>query len=218
MRLRHQLAALIFAATTTLTAFSQEIAIINPEPVATEATPVAEATSTVTIVTLPEALPAEPPKKVLPSFLTKKQIELLEQAYLIGKSDNHKHPELLQGILMQETKAGTAEYKSAKNNCFGIFQIKIGAAQEVLKTFPELVLQYGVSPTNSTKLRQRLIHDDEFNTSVASKYLLIMKRYGYVTIKGMALAYNQGAGGAKSKNPDTFHYTVGVMKHIRSLN
>jgi hypothetical protein len=217
MRLRHFLATLVLVATTA-TSFSQENdSQFDLLTTAVESVSIVESTSNVTTVTpLLEEIPVEH-QKTYP-FLTSKQSELLNRALEIGKSDNHKNPEILQGILMQETKAGAAEYKSAKNNCFGIFQIKIAAAQDVLKNFPELVLQFGISPTNTTKLRHKLIHDDEFNISVASKYLLILKRYGYVTIKELSLAYNQGAGGAKRLNPNTFGYSISVVKHIKRLN
>lgn len=205
MRLRHQIAAILLIATTTQS-FSQENDNFDQL--------VESPTNVIMTSYQPEATQ---PKKVYPSFLTEKQIELLDQAYEVGLSDNHKNPEILQGILMQETKAGLAEYKSAKNNCFGIFQIKIAAAQDVLYNFPELVLQYGISPTNRKELRNKLIHDDEFNTSIASKYLLILKRYGFDTISQLALAYNQGPGGGKYHNPNTFGYSASVVKHIKKL-
>ena len=154
----------------------------------------------------------------LPANLTDHQVKLLEQAYLIGQEDNHKNPELLQGILMQETKAGLANYKSIKNNCYGIFQIKVAAARDVLRNFPDMVLQFGINPDNTKAVINRLIHDDLFNTSVASKYLLLMKRYGFTSMRQLALAYNQGPGGAKNFNSQTHFYPIGVMKHKKKLN
>jgi len=44
-----------------------------------------------------------------------------------------------------------------------------------------------------------------------------LKSSGYDTIKQLALAYNQGAGGARHLDPDTTHYSKGVMAHIQEL-
>lgn len=202
MQFRHYLAAVALAATTC--AHSQEVdALLDIQPVAIESTIIAEV--------------SDPPKRTLPSFLTDRQASLLEQAFAIAREDNHDHPELLQGILMVESRAGAGNYKSAKNNCFGIFQIKIGTAKNVLRNFPELGEKFGVNPKDDRVLKKKLMDDDAFNTSVASKYVLILKRFGYDTIRQLALAYNQGEGGAKRKNPQTHEYPNLVMKHLAKL-
>jgi hypothetical protein len=153
--------------------------------------------------------------KPLPNFLTTRQKQILTLAETTAKQDGHKHPELLQGILLQETRAGMdPTYREAKNKCYGVMQIRMAAARQVLREFPELLAKFNV---DKSQLVARLIHDDAFNIAVGSKYLLIIARSGFNTIKQIALAYNQGTGGAKKKNPETFRYSVSVAKHIDSL-
>ena len=48
-------------------------------------------------------------------------------------------------------------------------------------------------------------------------YLLILKAAGFNTVQELAVAYNQGASGARSLNAATNHYALGVMAHIQDL-
>lgn len=162
----------------------------------------------------------------LPSSLTHKQAELLAMAYDIAKHDGHKHPQLLQGIILQESKAGElASYKVAgqefdlkpNERYYGVAQIKLAAARDVLSKYPNMKEQFGFQTNTDEEIIAKLIDDDRFNISIASKYLLVLKAMGYDTMKQLALAYNQGAGGARSKNADTNPYSRGVMAHIQSL-
>ena len=147
-------------------------------------------------------------------------------AYSIAKIDGHRYPQLLQGIILQETLAG--EYHSYKvagqelglrtnERYYGVAQIKLAAARDVLNSFPWLTKEFGFHTTTDEEVIAKLIENDKFNLSVASKYLLILKRYGYDTIQELALAYNQGPGGAKAHDAQTFHYSVKVMKYIQEL-
>lgn len=176
-----------------------------------------QATTSMVPLAAEDLVPEMKPK--FPSFLTDKQVQLLSLAQQIAEKDGQEEPKLLQGLLMQETSAGEANYKkeAALNHCYGVLQIKIAAAVHVLTEFPELLTQFNVSLTNKKALIKKLINDDEFNISVGSKYILILRKAGYSTMKQLALAYNQGAGGAKRKNPNTFPYVKGVMKHIASI-
>jgi hypothetical protein len=162
----------------------------------------------------------------IPKNLTARQTELLAMAFDVAKHDGHRHPQLLQGIILQETLAG--EYHSykvagqelglrANERYYGVAQIKLAAARDVLTAFPRLVKEFNFHTTTDEEVIAKLIENDKFNLSVASKYLLILTRYGYDTIKELALAYNQGPGGAKAHDPNTFHYSVKVMKYIQEL-
>ena len=162
----------------------------------------------------------------LPKKLTSRQAELLALAYDVAKGDGHRYPQLLQGIILQETLAG--EYHSYKvaghelglktnQRYYGVAQIKLAAARDVLSSFPRLVEEFDFHTMTDEEVIAKLIENDHFNLAVASKYLLILKRYGYDTIKELALAYNQGPGGAKAHDPETFHYSVKVMKYIQEL-
>ena len=163
----------------------------------------------------------------LPKHITTRQAEILNMAYTIAKKDGHKQPQILQGIVMQESQAGQLQkYKVAgqefglKTNTryYGVAQIKLDAARDVLAAYPQLSKQYNFQTNTDEEVIAKLIENDQFNLAVASKYLLILKRYGFDTIKELALAYNQGPGGAKLKDADTFHYSNGVMKYIQTLN
>lgn len=154
----------------------------------------------------------------LPSTLSERQTLLITAAHRQGIEDEHKNPELLGGILMQETKAGhDPRYLKPTNNCYGIFQIKIGTAMHVLNVYPELISKYKVQAGNQAAVKNQLIKDDAFNTAVASKYILILMKYGYSSIRELALAYNQGMAGGKTKNPKTFPYSNDVAKHVANL-
>lgn len=164
---------------------------------------------------------------VLPRNVTVKQAQLLSLAYEIAKQDGHKHPQLLQGIILQESQAGEhASYRVAgqefglapNKRYYGIAQIKLAAARDVLDRYPSISKQFDL-PENAAdeEVIAKLIENDEFNLSIASKYLLILRSYGYDTIKQLALAYNQGPGGARNHDAETHHYTRGVMHYIQSL-
>lgn len=162
----------------------------------------------------------------LPSNLSQRQTELLSMAYQIAKEDGHRYPQVLQGIILQETHAGELrKYKVAgqefglKTNerYYGVGQIKLSAAKDVLKRYPKLKEEFDFHTAMDEEIIAKLIEDDRFNLSVASKYLLILRAYGYDTIKQLALAYNQGPGGARNHDSNTHHYSTGVMKYIQKL-
>jgi hypothetical protein len=162
----------------------------------------------------------------LPKNLTARQAEVLSLAYSIAKKDGHKQPQLLQGIVMQESHAGQlGQYKVAgqefglriNERYYGVAQIKLGATRDVLSRYPHLLKQFNFQTNTDEEVIAKLIENDAFNLTIASKYLLILQRYGFDTIRELALAYNQGPGGAKSKDSETFHYSNGVMKHIQTL-
>jgi hypothetical protein len=162
----------------------------------------------------------------LPKNLTNKQSELLHMAYDIAKSDGHKYPQLLQGILLQESRAGNlASYKVAgqefglKTNerYYGVTQIKLAAARDVLGRYPSMKSEFKFQSNTDEEVIAKLIENDRFNLSIASKYLIVLKAAGYNTVSQLALAYNQGATGAKGKDPDSNPYSRGVLNHISSL-
>jgi hypothetical protein len=163
----------------------------------------------------------------LPENLSDRQAKLLSMAYQIAKEDGHRYPQILQGIILQETHAGELRhYKVAgqefglKTNerYYGVGQIKLSVAKDVLKRYPQLKDKFNFNTEMDEEIIAKLIEDDRFNLTVASKYLLILRDHGYDTIKQLALAYNQGPAGAKRFDSDTHHYSNGVMKYIQKLN
>jgi hypothetical protein len=163
----------------------------------------------------------------LPSSLTPRQTELLGMAYSIAKKDGHKHPQLLQGIILQESGAGeVTSYKvagqefglRANERYYGVAQIKLAAARDVLARNPDMISEYKFHTKTDEEVIAKLIENDKFNIAVASKYLLMLTSFGYNGIMQLALAYNQGPAGAKQFNPDTHHYSRGVMSYVQKLS
>jgi hypothetical protein len=158
---------------------------------------------------------------VVPRGLTKEQHQVLTKAYLQAKADGHRHPELVQGVILQESKAGGMDsYRVAGNRgdeYYGLGQIKVGAARDVLARWPELWQKYKFQTRTDDELKANLILNPAFNIEITSKYLLLLTRqYGF---QGRELlnAYNRGPGGVKAVD-DSYHYAIGVEQHVRRIN
>lgn len=157
----------------------------------------------------------------LPDNLTKKQFEMLNFAYEVAKADNYKEPKYLQGIIMQESKAGSMNdfrvsglSNAVGNRYFGIGQIKLQAAKAVMTRFPEMWKL--LDTRTDEELQARLIVDDHFNVRVASKYALIM---GINENPAKALtAYNVGPGGAMSVDASIHPYTQKVKAYASQFD
>lgn len=163
----------------------------------------------------------------LPSKLTDRQAQVLSLAYNIAKNDGHKDPKLLQAIVYQESKAGQhAAYKVAgqayglttNNRYYGLSQIKLSAAKDVLKRWPSLKRDFNFQTDTDEEIIAKLIENDKFNLSIASKYLILMSQYGYSSIREVALAFNQGPAGAKKFNPNDHPYSNGVVSNMKFLH
>jgi hypothetical protein len=161
----------------------------------------------------------------LPANPTSRQARVLTLAYQIAERDGHRYPQLLQGILLQETLAGGldsynvagGEYGLATNKrYYGLGQIKLSAAKDVLAAYPVLWTEFEFHGRTDEEIIAKLIENEAFNISVASKYLLILRQYGYSTPHELAKAYNMGPGGARHAGATT-HYSEGVMRHIQSV-
>jgi len=163
----------------------------------------------------------------MPDDLTPHQAKILGLAYDIAKRDGHQYPQLLQGIVLKESNAGDMKsYKVAghefglKTNerYYGVAQIKLSAAKDVLQKHPYMMNEFKFHTKTDEEIIAKLIENDAFNISIASKYLLILKTFGYTTLKQVALAYNQGPGGAKNFDAETHPYSKGVTDYVNSLS
>jgi LysM repeat protein len=172
------------------------------------------------------SIPNEGYSVPLPEAPTRRQSALLSQAYQIAQQDGLRIPQLLQGILIQESKAGGMEsYKVAGQEqglptnlrYYGVCQVKLAAAHDVLRQHPEMWTKFGFHTHTDEEVIAKLIDDDTFNLSVASKYLLILNQYGYHTAAALAVAYNRGPGGARGVDVHTDSYAGGVVQHIREV-
>lgn len=149
------------------------------------------------------------------TWLTAEQMDLLQLAYEIGFEDGgHEHAEQLQAILMQETIAGLLGRMGhmtapVGKRSYGVMQVKVTAARDVLKQFGEL----GDFRADE-ELIARLLSDDEFNIRVASKFMLQLKAR-VKTDERALLAYNLGLGGAsRVETAAEYKYVVSTRTYL----
>ena len=153
---------------------------------------------------------------LVPENLSTKQHLILNEAYVQAKADGHRNPELVQGVLLQESQAGEGKYKvagSKGDEYYGLGQIKIAAAREVMRSWPALWVKYAFHTQTDDELKANLILNQPFNIEITSKYLkLLQTRYGF---QGRELlnAYNRGPGGVQAVDA-SYHYGVGVEAKI----
>jgi len=157
---------------------------------------------------------------VVPANLSNTQHQLLNDAYKIAREDGHKNPELVQGVILQETRAGAMSvYKVAGNPgdlYYGIGQIKIGAARDVMSAFPKLWAKYKFHTRTDDELKANLILNQLFNIEITSKYLkLLQTRYGY-SGRELVNAYNRGPTGVKAVD-NQFHYARGAESKLAAF-
>lgn len=154
---------------------------------------------------------------LVPPNMSTSQHLILNAAYVQAKADGFKNPELVQGVILQETEAGgLAKYKVAGNKgdeYFGLGQIKLGAAHAVMSNWPALWTKYQFHTRTDDELKANLILNQAFNIEITSKYLRYLQvTYGY---QGRELqnAYNRGPGGVKDVGPD-YQYALGAEAKI----
>lgn len=161
---------------------------------------------------------------VLPEKVTSKQGELLAMAYKIAAKDGHKYPQILQGLLLQETHAGALKsYRVAgqefglKSNerYYGLAQIKLAAAKDVIQAYPKLRDRFEFHTNTDEEIIANLILNDRYNLEVASKYLLILGSRYKIPPDKLLNAYNQGPGGAYNANGAA--YAASARQHIANL-
>ncbi len=161
----------------------------------------------------------------VPNNLSDKQQINLNKAYEIAKADGHKDPEILQGIILQESNAGALKSYNVAGQEFGLkpferyyglAQIKLAAAKDVLKSFPMLYTKYDIQTKTDDEIVANLILKDEFNIEVASKYLRILKdQYGIKSYNTLLIAYNRGPGGIKAdEDTASVDYVKGVKSKL----
>lgn len=145
------------------------------------------------------------------------QHEVLEKALEIAAESGLKNPELLQAVLLQETHAGGLKtyrvINPGKEAYYGLGQIKLGTARDVLKANPKLYSKYGFQTRTNDEILAHLILDDEFNMEIAARYLVMLhKQYGF-TGKTLLNAYNRGPGGVHAVGDD-WHYAIAAKQKL----
>lgn len=154
---------------------------------------------------------------IVPPSLSASQNRLLTEAYKIAKVDGHKNPEIVQAVLLQETQAGSMKTFRVANPgpeaYFGVMQIKLKAAKDVLNQVPSLYAKYGLQTRTDDEIKANLILNDKFNVEVGSKYLLMLQRqYGF-TGRTLLNAYNRGPGGVQAVD-SSYHYAIGAEQKL----
>lgn len=164
-----------------------------------------------------------------PSFasaeLTSNQIATLKLAHQIALNES-LNPRTVKAIAFQESKAGGMngyqvggrEFKVSPSNLYyGIMQIKLSTALDVLRFNPSLKTEYGINERSSAKIIELLKNDKAFNILIGAKYLTILKNvYGYRSEDAMILAWNRGPGGARNHNPSKHWYVLGIKEILHS--
>jgi hypothetical protein len=152
------------------------------------------------------------------TWLTPEQMDLLQLAYEVGFEDGgHKHAELLQAILLQETIAGQLGRMGhmtapVGKRSYGVMQVKVTAARDVLNQYSEL----GEYHADEEVIAQ-LLSDDEFNIRVASKFLLQLSTK-VKSLDRALVAYNVGLGGSNSvAEPRQFKYVVSARNYLEEI-
>jgi hypothetical protein len=156
--------------------------------------------------------------QLLPETLNEKQARLLRWAYELGKKAGLKNPEVVQSIILQETHAGGLKsYKVANPGpeaYFGIGQVKVPAARDVLQRNPGMYAEYDFHTRTDDELKANLILNDRFNIDVTARYIRILqKEYGYEGVQ-LVNAFNRGPGGVKNVDSN-FHYAIGANRKLQ---
>ncbi len=153
------------------------------------------------------------------SWLTDEQIELLKMAYEIGMADGgREHAELVQAVMLQETIAGhlgRIGHMTAPvgKRSYGIMQVKVVAARDVLKKFPDEFDHFRADE----ELIARLLMDDEFNIRVGSKFLMHLRPRTQST-EQLLVAYNIGLRASrKVKQAGQFKYTQRTQRNLQRV-
>jgi len=180
--------------------------------------------TTKTVLTIPPADAESSWVVPLPDHMTTGQSHLLAIAYQTAKDDGFRQPQLLQGIILQESDAGelpgykVGDQSSPPNRrSYGLGQIKLQTAKAVLTRYPDLWTKYQFQTHTDEEIIAKLIENNGFNIAVASKYCLMLNGYGYHSAKAIAVAYNKGPGGASGVDLAVDPYAAGVSRHMRAL-
>lgn len=151
--------------------------------------------------------------------LSDQQTDVLKMAYSVAKKDGLRNPAILTGIIMQESKAGTADrfrtasHKRRVDQSVGLAQIKADTAKGVLAENPDLKTTFNVS--NGSNIKQKLATDDKFNVAIASRYLRSLYKIRNDDTWVIA-AYNRGPGNV-GKTPWKIPYVRLVYNHMKTL-
>ncbi len=154
---------------------------------------------------------------------TKAQTKLMATAYELGMEYTYETREVVEGILLQESAAGTVDRIGGKHlpvglRYYGVMQMKVAAVQDVLATHPkfcDLFFQKPYGKIAPEEIIAKLITDDPFTIRMAYAYYNKYRKRSTDVYQAITM-YNQGPGGALLvDDPEEFEYTVNVIKHIR---
>jgi len=149
------------------------------------------------------------------SWLSEDQVRILDMAYVIGEIDGHG--ELFQAVIMQETHAGGLSLVGHKSQpvglrSYGVAQVKVVAAKDVLKRYPELG-----KFSSEEEIIAKLLTDVDFNLTVASKFLLMLKEKTKSEAQAV-VAYNLGLKGSRRiKNHENYRYAKHVYANLAEV-
>jgi len=156
------------------------------------------------------------------SAFTEAQKKILDIAYVEGLKIGY--PETIQAICLQETLAGRLykigdRSKAFGKKSYGIMQVKIAAAKDVIRWYPTIKNEYAFLDSkrfSDEELLIKLVTNDRFNIRVGSLFFKKLIK----TFKGQpqywsrsVLAYNRGIRGKGDPN----NYVRKVKKHVKEV-
>lgn len=159
---------------------------------------------------------------LMPKDMNATQGQLMALAYKVAKEDG-TDPVLLQAIMIKETKAGQmASYKVAgqefglgvNERYYGVTQMKLAAAKDVIKKFPNL--KKFLQTTTDEEIIANLILNPEFALRATSKYLHILSSYRNDQDFKIG-AFNRGPGNAMKENVSNLQYVIDVKRFMVQL-
>jgi len=154
---------------------------------------------------------------------TKSQTRLLATAYEIGRSYDRETREVVQGLLLQESAAGTVEkigglHLPVALRYYGVMQLKVAAVQDVLRGRIDLTKTFfgkEYDEIEPEEIIAKLLTDDRFSLRVAYAYYAKYRKQCKDVYVAITL-YNQGPLGVRRvENPEEFNYTANVVRHIK---
>lgn len=162
-----------------------------------------------------------------PSHSSKQQSYYLNKAHDVASDVGTVPPEIVQGILIQESKGGQvpslvgSRSGGVGHRSYGVMQIKVEAARSVLIRYPDLLHRYfhNVPLKNLTdeEIIVVLMTNHEANIRIGCYHLItyfkIVKQWDKAIV-----AYNIGIGNAlKMGDASNHHYLHSVKNNIKRI-
>lgn len=150
--------------------------------------------------------------------------ENLRKVFVVGLDVGH--PETLQAILLQETRAGTTEPIGNKNSpvgkrSYGLMQVQVVAARSIFERVPSVFKMYfpdrKYSSVADEEIIALLLTNDEANIRIAAHHFNLYLRLSGGDWNRAVAAYNAGIGAVQNiAVPSEFGYVIKVKAALET--